>query len=92
MAKAIRRPALVRLLTIKIRPCFISPTNIPEPNRNGYQRMLERGIIELATALEGRVMALFTSYAQLRETSRKITPRLKLGDIIVCDQSFGANT
>ena len=67
------------------------PDDIPEPNRNGYQRMLERGIIELATALEGRVMALFTSYAQLRETSRKITPRLKLGDIIVCDQSFGAN-
>lgn len=67
------------------------PDDIPEPNRRGYQKMLEQGIIELAAALEGRVMALFTSYAQLRETAKAIAPRLKLGDIIVCDQSFGAN-
>ncbi|MCY3716282.1 MAG: exonuclease domain-containing protein [Chloroflexi bacterium] len=66
------------------------PDNMPEPGkRSGYQRMLERGIIELATALNGRVMALFTSYAQLRETALHITPRLKLGDIEVFDQSFG---
>ena len=67
------------------------PDDIPEPNRRGYQKMLEQGLIELAAALEGRVMALFTSYAQLRETAKAIAPRLKLGDIIVCDQSFGAN-
>lgn len=67
------------------------PDDIPEPNRRGYQKMLEQGIIELAAALEGRVMALFTSYAQLRETAKAVAPRLKLGDIIVCDQSFGAS-
>lgn len=66
------------------------PEDIPEPSqRNVYQKMLERGIIDLAAALEGRVMVLFTSYAQLRETSRAITPRLALGEIAVFDQSFG---
>jgi len=68
------------------------PDDIPEPKqRNLYQTMLERGIVELATALDGRVMVLFTSYAQLRETSKAITPRLTLGGIRVYDQSFGAS-
>ncbi len=68
------------------------PDDIPEPGRRGgYQRMLERGIIELAAALNGRVMALFTSYSQLRETSRAVTPRLALGGIAVYDQSFGGS-
>jgi DNA polymerase-3 subunit epsilon/ATP-dependent DNA helicase DinG len=68
------------------------PQDIPEPNqRSEYQRMVERGIIELAAELEGRLMILFTSYAQLRETSRAVTPRLALGDIVVYDQSFGGS-
>ena len=68
------------------------PQDIPEPrHRSGYQRMVERGIIELAAALDGRVMALFTSYAQLRETSKAVTPRLSLGGIKVYDQSFGGS-
>ena len=68
------------------------PTDMPEPSqRHNYQRMVERGIIELAAELQGRVMVLFTSYAQLRETSRAVTPRLALGDIAVYDQSFGGS-
>ncbi len=68
------------------------PTDMPMPNqRHDYQRMVERGIIALAAELGGRVMALFTSYAQLRETSRAVTPRLALGDITVYDQSFGGS-
>ncbi|MCY3976518.1 MAG: exonuclease domain-containing protein [Chloroflexi bacterium] len=68
------------------------PTDMPEPSqRRDYQRMLERGIIELAAELEGRLMVLFTSYAQLRETSRAVTPRLSLGNIDVYDQSFGGS-
>ena len=68
------------------------PDDMPEPGkRSGYQRMVERGIIELATALDGRVMVLFTSYSQLRETALHVTPRLKLGDIEVFDQSFGGS-
>ncbi|MFW5691944.1 MAG: helicase C-terminal domain-containing protein [Chloroflexota bacterium] len=68
------------------------PTDIPEPSdRKGYQRTIERCIIELADALNGRVMALFTSYTQLRQTAQAITPRLALGNITVYDQSDGTS-
>jgi DNA polymerase-3 subunit epsilon/ATP-dependent DNA helicase DinG len=67
------------------------PDDIPLPNENGYQRAVERGIVELAAALEGRVLALFTSYAQLRETAANISPRLALGNIVVYDQATGGS-
>ena len=68
------------------------PQDIPEPKQHfDYQRMIERGVIELAAALNGRVLVLFTSYAQLRQVSKAVTPRLTLGDINVYDQSFGAS-
>lgn len=67
------------------------PDDLPEPNKPGYQPAVERGIIELATALEGRVMALFTSYSQLKETASNIAPRLTLGGITVYDQVTGAS-
>jgi DNA polymerase-3 subunit epsilon/ATP-dependent DNA helicase DinG len=68
------------------------PSDMPEPaDRDRYQQLLERGIIELATALNGRTMVLFTSYAHLRQTAQAITPRLALGDIIVYDQSDGSS-
>lgn len=68
------------------------PSDMPEPNnRQAYQKAVERGIIELAAAIGGRTMVLFTSYAQLRQTSQAITPRLALGDITVFDQSDGTS-
>lgn len=68
------------------------PTDIPEPNeRQRYQQAVERGIIELAAALNGRVLGLFTSYSQLRQTAQAISPRLALGNITVYDQSDGSS-
>lgn len=68
------------------------PTDIPEPNSYPhYQTMIERGIIELATALDGRLLGLFTSYAQLRQAAQAIEPRLALGGISVLDQSSGSS-
>lgn len=68
------------------------PQDMPEPKQHfDYQRMVARGVVELAAALEGRILVLFTSYAQLREVSKAITPRLTLGDINVYDQSFGGS-
>ena len=68
------------------------PDDMPDPNdRNRYQQAVERGIIDLAAALNGRVLVLFTSYAQLRQTAQAITPRLALGDITVYDQSDGSS-
>jgi ATP-dependent DNA helicase DinG len=68
------------------------PKDIPEPNdRNRYQQAVERGLIELAAALNGRVLGLFTSYSHLRQTAQAITPRLALGNIMVYDQSDGSS-
>lgn len=67
------------------------PTDMPEPNRPHYQQTLERGIIELATALEGRLLVLFTSYNHLRETVSSVGPRLALGNITIYDQAVGGS-
>lgn len=68
------------------------PTDIPAPNdRDEYQRAIERGLIELAAATNGRLLGLFTSYAQLRQTAQNIAPRLALGNITVFDQSDGSS-
>lgn len=68
------------------------PEDMPEPNeRHAYQQAVERSIIELAAALDGRVLGLFTSYTQLRQTAQAISPRLALGNIAIYDQSDGSS-
>jgi DNA polymerase-3 subunit epsilon/ATP-dependent DNA helicase DinG len=67
------------------------PDDMPAPQENGYQKAVEKGIVELAAELNGRVLALFTSYSQLRETAANISPRLALGNIIVYDQATGGS-
>jgi DNA polymerase-3 subunit epsilon/ATP-dependent DNA helicase DinG len=68
------------------------PNDMPEPTeRHQYQQFLERGLVELAAALNGRVLGLFTSYTQLRQTAQAIGPRLQLGNITVYDQSDGSS-
>jgi ATP-dependent DNA helicase DinG len=68
------------------------PNDIPDPqDKNRYQQGVERALIELTAALEGRVLALFTSYSHLRQTAQAITPRLALGNIAVYDQSDGSS-
>ena len=68
------------------------PNDMPDPNdRYHYQQAVERGLIELTDALNGRVMGLFTSYTHLRQTAQAITPRLALGNIAVFDQSDGSS-
>ncbi len=65
--------------------------DIPEPNdRQGYQRAVERGLIDLAVATHGRLMALFTSYAQLQRTARAIRPALMEAGLEVYEQGSGA--
>ncbi len=68
------------------------PSDIPEPaQRENYQFAVERGLVELAAALDGGLLVLFTSYSQLRQTARGITPRLALGGIEVLSQSGGSS-
>lgn len=64
-------------------------TDIPEPNQAGYQPMVERALIDLFRASQGRGLALFTSYAQLRATSRAISASLLEDGIVVYEQGDG---
>ena len=67
-------------------------TGVPEPsNYNGHQHAVEMAITEVAKASGGRMLALFTSYAQLQRTSNKISPILAQHDIQVYEQGEGAS-
>lgn len=67
-------------------------SDMPEPNqRDAYQRSVEKGLLELCRATEGRTMVLFTSYAQLRKTANAIGDALARDDIVVFDQSDGSS-
>ncbi len=66
--------------------------DIPEPvDRSNYQRMLDQIIMRLAQATGGRMLVLFTSYAQLKLTSKTITPYLEENGIYVYEQGKGAS-
>ena len=68
------------------------PNDIPEPSdANGHQKAVEQALIRLSKATGGRLLALFTSYAQLRRTSTSITPALAEAGIIVYEQGEGAS-
>ena len=65
--------------------------DIPEPNVNGYQNMLDRTIVSTARATGGRMLVLFTSYAALKKTSQAITGPLAREEIYVYEQGDGAS-
>ncbi len=68
------------------------PDNIPEPgDRYGHQRAIEQTLIQLCRATGGRTLVLFTSYAQLKQTSRAIGPTLADAGIIIYQQGEGAS-
>lgn len=67
--------------------------DIPEPTEaNAYQREVESAIIRLAKTTGGRMLALFTSYAQLKRTAQAIAPAMAAAGIQVYEQGEGAST
>ncbi len=68
------------------------PTDIVEPNDGfGHQRAVDDAVIRLAVASGGRMLVLFTSYAQLQKTSKAIQAPLAKHDITVFEQGEGAS-
>jgi predicted DnaQ family exonuclease/DinG family helicase len=65
--------------------------DIPEPGQPGYQRAIEQGMTALFRATEGRAMALFTSYSQLRTTLQAIQAPLSQAGITVQAQGQGVS-
>jgi ATP-dependent DNA helicase DinG len=62
------------------------PDDVPEPNAPQYQRHMDEALIQLATALEGQLVALFTSHAALRSSYAAIKPLLETRGILVLGQ------
>jgi DNA polymerase-3 subunit epsilon/ATP-dependent DNA helicase DinG len=67
------------------------PNDIPEPNAPGYEAAVNRAILQTAAASEGRMLVLFTSYAQLKRASQAIARPLSEKDIQVYEQGEGAS-
>jgi DNA polymerase-3 subunit epsilon/ATP-dependent DNA helicase DinG len=67
------------------------PTDIPEPNQPYHQKVMNQGLLELALATQGRILALFTSYNQLRTVHRAISRPLAEQGITVYAQGLGAS-
>ena len=66
--------------------------DIPEiTEAYGYQKALESGLVRLAKATNGRMLALFTSYAQLKKTSQAISPAMTEAGIQIYEQGVGAS-
>jgi DNA polymerase-3 subunit epsilon/ATP-dependent DNA helicase DinG len=65
--------------------------DIPEPNQNGFQQILDKTLLATAKATGGRMLVLFTSYAALKKTSQAITGPLAREDIYVYEQGDGAS-
>ena len=53
------------------------PTDIPEPDRSGYEERIAETIVEAARVANGRTFALFTSHRFLRRIADRIRDRLQ---------------
>jgi DNA polymerase-3 subunit epsilon/ATP-dependent DNA helicase DinG len=66
--------------------------DIPEiSDAHGYQRAMEGGLIRLAKATNGRMLVLFTSYAQLKKTAQAISSGMADAGIQIYEQGVGAS-
>jgi len=64
------------------------PRDIPEPNQPFYQKSVERALIDLCRATEGRTLVLFTSNSQLYSTYYAIRSALEREEIVVFAQGI----
>ncbi|HEU5347179.1 MAG TPA: helicase C-terminal domain-containing protein, partial [Ktedonobacterales bacterium] len=62
------------------------PVDVPEPNAQHYQQRLNAALVGLASALEGRLVAIFSSHAALRSAWMGIRRELEQKNILVLAQ------
>ena len=65
---------------------FMSPIDIPTPKESEFSDAVAECIIDLAIELDGHTLALFTSYAALYGTAKRIKPALEGHNITVMAQ------
>jgi ATP-dependent DNA helicase DinG len=83
-------PESARLLAPELRreeqTLLCLPTDVPEPNAAQFQRRLDESLIALASALGGRLVALFPSHAALRGAAQGVRRVLEERDILLLAQ------
>ncbi|MDP9238305.1 MAG: exonuclease domain-containing protein [Chloroflexota bacterium] len=67
---------------------ILAPSDMPEPNQQGYLSALQSSIIELVRASEGRALVLFTSHSGLRAAYQGIKRQLEEQEILVLGQGI----
>ncbi len=67
------------------------PTDIPEPGAPNFQKAFAKTLADLAIALEGRTLVLFTAYSHLRSAAQLIQQPLADHDIALYQQGSGAS-
>ncbi len=70
---------------------FYAVNDLPEPGQHGYQRRIEETMLKLFLATEGRALALFTSYSQLRATAEALAGPLQQAGIFLYAQGMGSS-
>ncbi|MGB8347933.1 MAG: exonuclease domain-containing protein [Ktedonobacteraceae bacterium] len=81
-------PALSVVTEHQEQTLLYLPNDVPEPNMPQYQRHLDEALINLASALEGQTLVLFTSHAALRSSYASIKPVLEARGILVLGQGM----
>ncbi len=66
-------------------------TDVPEPRDAGHQQIMNQTLLELFKATQGRALALFTSYSQLKSAVDAITGPLAREGISVYAQGSGSS-
>lgn len=67
-----------------------TPSDMPTPDHNSYQRSLEQAIQQAALAAEGKTLVLFTSHSHLRTTAEAIRGPLAAAGLTVLQQGEGS--
>ena len=65
--------------------------DLPEPGQHGYQRRIEETMLRLFLATQGRALALFTSYSQLRAVAEALAGPLQQAGILLYAQGKGSS-
>lgn len=64
------------------------PSDMPEPDAEGYQEAIRQSLIGLAGAMSGRTMALFTSHNALRAAYGVVEPVLEKQGMLLFGQGI----
>jgi len=67
------------------------PTDMPEPNTPGYQKISNNALINLVRQIKGRTLVLFTAYSQLRQAAEALKGPLAEAGIVVYQQGDGSS-